>query len=182
MKNFIISFALASMLGVYGNAMATMISSDTKYDDIPKDLITKFIDDSNKSAVKGERKLGKKVAKTENKIYKFSLKSTLNTKQQKKLTKLEDRMVALLSGRLYIPDFSNQQPTENNNKEELNIVEPNNVESIVAEEEFPIEKTSHEVGGADNQSGESVPEPSTIALLGLGLAGLGMARRFKRTA
>jgi hypothetical protein len=51
----------------------------------------------------------------------------------------------------------------------------------IASAPAPIAPIANDLFDGDSQS-ESVPEPSTIALLGLGLAGLGVARRFKKTA
>jgi PEP-CTERM motif len=159
MKNIINSFAFVSMLGFYGNATAFVISANTEYVSIPRDLIMQVIADGKLATNKAEIKLGKKVGKTQNKIDDLSLKGELTNKQTKKMTKLEIRMVALLNG--------------------MNVADPPALitESIVSEGEFPINEKLDE-----NQPGENVPEPSALALLGLGLAGLGVARRFKRTA
>ena len=160
MKNIVITSVFISMLGFYGNAMSFPISGDTEYASIPRDLIMQINCADGKIATdKAERKLGKKVGKIQNKIDKLSFKEELTNKQTNKMTKLENRIVALLYG-MDIP------------------VAPAQVtESIVSEGEFPTVESLDE-----NQPSDNVPEPSALALLGLGLAGLGIARRFKRTA
>jgi PEP-CTERM motif len=159
MKNIIISFVFVSMTGFYANAIAFVISGDTEYASIPRDLIMQIINDGKLATNKADRKLGKKVGKSQNKIDKLSLKDELTNRQTNKLTKHENRIANLLNG-IEVPDASALIS-----------------ESIVPESELPVcEKLD------ENQPGENVPEPSALGLLGLGLAGLGVARRFKRTA
>ena len=159
MKNIILSFAFVSMLGLYGNATAFVISGDTEYVSIPRGLIMEVVADGKLATNKAERKLGKKVHKNQKKIDKLFLKPELTNKQTKKLDKHEIRIVALLNG-MEVP-------------ESRALIS----ESIVSESVSPINETLD-----GNQPGENVPEPSALALLGLGLAGLGVARRFKRSA
>jgi hypothetical protein len=160
MKNIILTSVFVGMLGFYGNAMAFMISGNTEYVSIPRDLIMQIIADGKIATNKIEKKLGKKVGKSQNKIDILSLKGDLTNRQTNKKTKHENRIVALLNG-MDVTDSSALI-----------------TDSIVSEGEFPpaAEKLD------ENQQGENVPEPSVLALLGLGLAGLGVARRFKRSA
>ena len=104
MKNITISFLFASMLGFYGNAMAFVISGDTEYASIPRDLIMQVISDGKLATQKAERKLAKKVGKIQNRIDKLSLKDELSDKQTKKLNKHENRIVALLNG-MEVPEY-----------------------------------------------------------------------------
>lgn len=50
---------------------------------------------------------------------------------------------------------------------------------VIEPKEIPTPRS--ETGTAENGHYESVPEPSTIALLGLGLLGIGAVRRLKKT-
>ena len=189
MKNIITSFVFFSLLGFYSNSIATMImiSNATDYSVIPMDVISKFINENLNSTVKQERKAGKKVAKTQTKIDKLNNKFNpsalpladldLNDKKLKKYTKkstkLENRMVALLYGVQFQFDDgpTPSGPTPGGST----------TGGSIASAPAPIAPIANDLFDGDSQS-ESVPEPSTIALLGLGLAGLGVARRFKKTA
>jgi hypothetical protein len=116
------------------------------------------IADGKHATNKAEKTLGKKVRKTQKTIDKLSLKLEPTNKQTKKLTRRELRIVALLNG-MEVPEF--QALT---------------TEFVASGAEFPGELP------VDNQQDKNVPEPSILALLGLGLAGLGIARRIKTTA
>jgi antitoxin component of RelBE/YafQ-DinJ toxin-antitoxin module len=194
MKNIITSFVFFSLLGFYSNSIATMImiSNSTDYSVIPMDVISKFINENLNSTVKQERKAGKKVAKTQTKIDKLNNKFNpsalpladldLNDKKLKKYTKkstkLENRMVALLYGVQFQFDDG---PTPSGPTPSGPTPGGSTTGGSIASAPAPIAPIANDLFDGDSQS-ESVPEPSTIALLGLGLAGLGVARRFKKTA
>ncbi len=60
MKNIIISLAFVSVSGFYGNAMAFVISGNTEYASIPRDLIMQIIDDGKLATNKSENEVGQK--------------------------------------------------------------------------------------------------------------------------
>ena len=183
MKNIITSFAFLIMLGFYGNATANMItmtlsveSGTTNYHDI-EGFIGPFITENINAPDKATKKVAKKVSKQQSKHDKILAKRALNlsvkkqAKLERKQEKYENRIVALLAGQSF--SYQVQEVTSGGST-------PPPPPSASGGSTPPPPPSGY--GGGENMSEQSVPEPSTIALLGLGLVGLGVARRFKRTA
>ena len=195
MKNIITSFAFLIMLGFYGNATANMItmtlsveSGTTNYHDI-EGFIGPFITENINAPDKATKKVAKKVSKQQSKHDKILAKRALDlsvkkqAKLERKQEKYEYRIVALLAGQSFsyqVQEVTSGGSTPPPPPSASGGSTPPPPPSASGGSTPPPPPSGY--GGGENMSEQSVPEPSTIALLGLGLVGLGVARRFKRTA
>ena len=133
--------------------------------------------------------MAKKVSKQQSKHDKILAKRALNlsvkkqAKLERKQEKYEYRIVALLAGQSFsyqVQEVTSGGSTPPPPPSASGGSTPPPPPSASGGSTPPPPPSGY--GGGENMSEQSVPEPSTIALLGLGLVGLGVARRFKRTA
>ena len=151
------------MLAMCGNAAAIIINDDgsktmeyADYADLIQDVIAGMYNETEQDALYSV-KVSKKQAKLDKKLIKLAAAdpgSNRESNLQRRVSRLQTKIAKILT------------------KMDITAKLPDTVVLAL-----------NECGdGARCSDNESVPEPSTIALLGLGLVGIGAARRLRKKA
>ena len=155
----------AGMLALSGNAAAIIMNGDgsktfeySDYADLIQDVIAGMYNDTSQDERRATR-VAKKQLKVDKKLVRLAtadLSNNVENRINHRVTRLQSQIANILT------------------KMDIMTKLPDSVELAL----------NGECGDSIGCNGdhESVPEPSTIALLGLGLVGIGVARRLRKKA
>jgi len=177
-KHTLIGLAL---IGLTGNASAVMIGNGTNihyndtYDLIQAVKSGAYSDNYSRFSKKITRKddrIGEVSARLDRGKADKSLNKTQKSNIKYNIRKKEHKIVKLLN-RMGFFKTASALPVEGN---------PGGSQGYVEDDRGNTGGNGGNTGGTitDNGNTSNIPEPSTIALLGLGLLGIGAARRFKK--
>lgn len=155
----------AGMLALSGNAAAIIMNGDgsktfeySDYADLIQDVIAGMYNDTAQDERRSAR-VAKKQQKVDKKLLRLAT-ADLSNKVENRVTNRVSRLQTQIANILTKMDIMAKLP-----------------DSVV----LALNDDCGESSSCGNDNG-SVPEPSTIALLGLGLVGIGVARRLRKKA